>query len=49
MHRLFVPAVLAVCGSVSGAAPVSTTPDWMAQACEAWDKNPILTNEFAER
>jgi putative sterol carrier protein len=49
MHRLFLMAALAVYSSVSSAAPVLMTPDWMAQACEAWNKNPVLTNELAEK
>lgn len=49
MHRLFLMAALAVYGSVSSAAPVLMTPDWMVQACEAWNKNPVLTNELAEK
>ncbi len=49
MHRLFLTAALTLYASVSSAAPVLMTPDWMAQACEAWNKNPILTNELAEK
>ena len=49
MNRLFLTAALMLCASVSSAAPVLMTPDWMAQACEAWNKNSILTNELAEK
>jgi putative sterol carrier protein len=49
MHRLFLMAALAAYSSVSSAAPVLMAPDWMAQACEAWNKNPVLTNELAEK
>lgn len=49
MNRFLLTAALMLYASMSGAAPVLMTPDWMAQACEAWNKNPILTNELAEK
>jgi putative sterol carrier protein len=49
MNRFFLMAALTFCASVSSAAPVLMTPDWMAQACEAWNKNPVLTSELAEK
>ena len=49
MNRFLLGAVLALCAVVASAAPVLMAPDWMTQACEAWNKNSILTNELAEK
>jgi putative sterol carrier protein len=49
MHSSFLTTVLMLCASVSSAAPILMTPDWMAQACEAWNNNPILTKELADK
>ena len=47
--RLLSSAALAACTmSASAAAPVLMTPEWMEQACQAWNKNPILTTELAD-
>lgn len=39
--------------ALTGATAVQATPlmsaDWAAQACQAWNANPILTNELAEK
>lgn len=49
MNRFLLAVALTLCASVSGAAPVLMAPDWMAQACEAWNRSPILTSELAEK
>jgi putative sterol carrier protein len=49
MNRFFLTVALAVFASAASAAPVLMTSGWMAQACEAWNQNPILTNELAEK
>jgi putative sterol carrier protein len=49
MDKLFLSAALALCATWSTAAPVLMTPDWTAQACEAWNSNSILTDELAEK
>lgn len=49
MHKLSL--ILALTGLVSlnaQATPLMST-DWMAQACQAWNNNPILTNDLAEK
>jgi putative sterol carrier protein len=42
-------AALMLCATATNAAPILMAPDWMAQACEAWNKNPVLTGELAEK
>lgn len=49
MNRLPLTAALMFCASMSSAAPVLMAPDWMGQACEAWNRNPVLTTELAEK
>ena len=49
MKRCILPAALALCATAAGAAPILMTPDWMAQACAAWNKNAILTSELADK
>ena len=49
MNRCILPAALALCATAAGAAPVLMTPDWMAQACAAWNKNAILTGELGDK
>ena len=47
--RLWICAALSVGYlSVSAAAPVLMTPEWMEQACQAWNKNTILTTELGD-
>jgi len=46
-----ISLILAVAGLVS--LPAQATPlmsaDWAKQACQAWNSNPILTDELADR
>jgi putative sterol carrier protein len=49
MKKIFLAVALAANASLAGAAPVLMTPDWMAQACEAWNANSVLTTELAEK
>ncbi len=49
MNRLLLPAALALCATAANAAPVLMAAEWMAQACEAWNRNSILTSELAEK
>ncbi len=50
-HRRRLPFVLAATAllSISAHAAPLMSAEWAAQACEAWNKNPILTDELAER
>lgn len=48
MNRSILTVALAFFASAAGAAPVMMSPAWMAQACDAWNQNPILTKELAE-
>ncbi len=45
--------LLLALAALTGATAVQATPlmsaDWAAQACQAWNANPILTNELAEK
>ena len=48
MHKSLISlALLAAAGSVQ-AAPMFSA-DWAAQACQAWNANPALTDELAEK
>jgi putative sterol carrier protein len=49
MKRLLLTVAMALFASAASAAPVMMTPAWMAQACDAWNQNTILTNELAEK
>lgn len=49
MNRLLLTVAVACCVTSAGAAPVMMTPEWAAQACEAWNANPILTTELADQ
>ena len=49
MNRFFLTVALAVYTAAAGAAPVLMTPAWMAQACDAWNQNPILTGELGDK
>ena len=40
-------AALALAGAAH-AAPVLLSPDWAKAACEAWNKDPVLTDKLAE-
>ncbi len=50
LHTRLYPIALA---ATLVATPALATPlmsaEWAARACEAWNKNPILTDELAER
>jgi putative sterol carrier protein len=35
-------------GAPALAAPVLMSPDWAKDACEAWNKDPVLTDKLAE-
>jgi len=49
MNRLLLTAMLLFCGAASGATPVLMADEWMAQACTAWNGNPVLTRELADK
>ncbi len=48
-----VPFTLTTAATLLAAPAVDAAPllsaEWTAQACEAWNQNPILTSELAER
>jgi putative sterol carrier protein len=46
--RLLVPlAAAALCASAA-AAPVMMSSDWAKEACEAWNRDPVLTDKLVE-
>lgn len=42
-------AALAVFATTAHAAPAMMSAEWTAQACDAWNKDPILTDGLAEK
>ncbi len=42
-------AALAVLATTAHAAPAMMSAEWTAQACDAWNKDPLLTNGLAEK
>ncbi|HEX7970707.1 MAG TPA: SCP2 sterol-binding domain-containing protein [Thiobacillus sp.] len=42
-------AALAVFATAAHAAPAMMSTEWTAQACDAWNKNPILTSGLADK
>lgn len=42
-------AVLAAFASTAQAAPAMMSPEWTAQACDAWNKDAALTDGLAEK
>ena len=42
-------AALAVVATTAHAAPPMMSPEWTAQACDAWNKDPALTKGLAEK
>ena len=49
MNRFLLTVAIALSASAASAAPVMMTQAWMTQACDAWNQNPILTKELAEK
>ena len=42
-------AALAVLATTAHAAPAMMSPEWTAQACDAWNKDAALTNGLADQ
>ena len=42
-------AALALFATAAHAAPPMMSAEWTAQACDAWNKDPVLTNGLAEK
>jgi putative sterol carrier protein len=42
-------AALAVLSTAAQAAPAMMSVEWTAQACDAWNKDPLLTNGLGEK
>lgn len=42
-------AGLLLAASVGHAAPTLMSPDWATQACEAWNQDPVLTEQLVEK
>jgi putative sterol carrier protein len=45
---LFIAAVAAVVATPARCAPVLMSGDWGKEACEAWNKDPVLTDKLVE-
>ncbi len=46
--KLLVPIVVLILADPVAAAPVLMSADWAKEACEAWNKDPVLTDKLAE-
>ena len=48
-YRILISGALLALSSLAQAAPVMMTPEWAAQACEAWNQNAILTTGLGDK
>lgn len=45
----FTATLLLLAGGLAQAAPVLMSAEWAAQACQAWNQDPVLTKKLAEK
>jgi hypothetical protein len=48
-HRISLIAAATMLAASHASATQLMSAEWASRACEAWNKNPILTDELAER